>query len=292
MATVLRVDAFADHVGGGNACAVVFGGEAMTLAQRLAFAGDGGGGETVFVETSERADAKLRFYLPTREIPFGGHPMLAALIALAERGAVRFSNGHGALTVETALGITPVSLTKRPDRPPLVTVTHGPPVFGLRHARAGIATLYGLEPADLIASPRTVSLGAPFCMVALRDLTTLRRAALDRDGLAALRRVADFLAPYLATPDGFTLQGDVAARLMHAPPMPFEEAFTGTAVGCMAAYLWSEGLAPKPRMMIEQGHDMGRPGRAAVEVLGPRDDIAGVRVSSSGVVTAQEALTT
>ena len=38
------------------------------------------------------------------------------------------------------------------------------------------------------------------------------------------------------------------------------------------------------RFVAEQGHDMGRPGRAEVEVLGPPDDVAGVRVTGTGVV--------
>lgn len=52
----------------------------------------------------------------------------------------------------------------------------------------------------------------------------------------------------------------------------------------MAAYLWSEGLIESPRFVAEQGHWMGRPGRAEVEVLGPRDAIEGVRVAGTGVV--------
>ena len=62
------------------------------------------------------------------------------------------------------------------------------------------------------------------------------------------------------------------------------DAFTGTASGCMACYLWAGGLIASPRLVAERGHWMGRPGRAEVEVLGPPGAITGVRVGGSGVV--------
>ncbi|MEE8454894.1 MAG: PhzF family phenazine biosynthesis protein [Limibaculum sp.] len=67
-------------------------------------------------------------------------------------------------------------------------------------------------------------------------------------------------------------------------PFMWVDAFTGTAKGGMACYLWFKGLIARPRFVAEQGHWMGRPGRAEVEVLGPRDAITGVRVGGSGVV--------
>ena len=55
-------------------------------------------------------------------------------------------------------------------------------------------------------------------------------------------------------------------------------------LGAAAAYLWSKGLIDNPQFVAEQGHGMGRPGQAQVEVLGPRDAITGVRVSGQGRV--------
>ena len=52
----------------------------------------------------------------------------------------------------------------------------------------------------------------------------------------------------------------------------------------MAAYLWANGLIENPEFVAEQGHGMGRPGRASVELLGPRDAISGVRVGGPGFV--------
>jgi trans-2,3-dihydro-3-hydroxyanthranilate isomerase len=51
----------------------------------------------------------------------------------------------------------------------------------------------------------------------------------------------------------------------------------------MAAYLWHYGLIDQPTFIAEQGHWMNRPGRAAVEVIGPRDDIKNVKVGGMAV---------
>jgi PhzF family phenazine biosynthesis protein len=72
--------------------------------------------------------------------------------------------------------------------------------------------------------------------------------------------------------------------------MPAEDPFTGSATGCMGAWLWARGLIERPDFIAEQGHWMGRPGAAAVRVLGPRDAIEGVEVAGRGVVLMEGTL--
>jgi trans-2,3-dihydro-3-hydroxyanthranilate isomerase len=62
-----------------------------------------------------------------------------------------------------------------------------------------------------------------------------------------------------------------------------EDPFTGSATGGMAAYLWHHGLLESPDFVAEQGHWIGRPGKARVEVVGPREDIETVRVGGAAV---------
>jgi len=89
-----------------------------------------------------------------------------------------------------------------------------------------------------------------------------------------------------------TDKGDVFSRLLLPPPMPAEDPFTGSATGCMAAYIWANRLIDRPNFVAEQGHWIGRPGQAQVEVLGPPNDIAGVRVGGRGAPSAPAAIAT
>jgi trans-2,3-dihydro-3-hydroxyanthranilate isomerase len=62
-----------------------------------------------------------------------------------------------------------------------------------------------------------------------------------------------------------------------------EDPFTGSASGGMGAYIVRHGILPGLRFHIEQGHLCGRPGEGDVEVIGPREDIATVKVGGPAI---------
>jgi len=97
-------------------------------------------------------------------------------------------------------------------------------------------------------------------------------------------READFSSPHLFCLGGATPEGDTFARHLSPPPDVFEDPFTGSATGGMAAYLWRYGLIDQPRFTAQQGHWIGRPGVASVEVIGPRTDIETVKVGGEAVL--------
>ena len=70
---------------------------------------------------------------------------------------------------------------------------------------------------------------------------------------------------------------------MSPPPDLFEDPFTGSATGGMAAYLWHYHHLKNPKFTAEQGHWMKRPGQAYVEVIGPCDEIETVKVGGMAV---------
>jgi predicted PhzF superfamily epimerase YddE/YHI9 len=110
---------------------------------------------------------------------------------------------------------------------------------------------------------------------------------LDLEAFATFQPGSDCAEPFLCVTRGFTEAGDTSARLLLPPPMPAEDSYTGSATGCMAAYLWAKGLIESPHFTAEQGHWMGKPGRGEVEVLGPRDAITGIRLGGAGAVLMQ-----
>lgn len=120
-------------------------------------------------------------------------------------------------------------------------------------------------------------------MAPLRDHESLRALRVDPPAYRRLRSTSDFFSPHFFCLGGFTEAGDTAARHPGVPPDGIEDPFTGSATGGVGAYLWRYGLIHSPRFVAEQGHWMGRPGSAEVEVVGPRDDIATVRVCGRAV---------
>jgi len=273
------VDAFTDQVFGGNGCAVVHGGAVLPDDLCTAYVRETSLVECTFTGPSEIADFKVKYYLASREIPFAGHPTIATVAALRHRGLI----GEGPLRLETGAGIVEIDV-----RGAQIAMTQIAPVFGVEVPVDLVADVGGLEPADIIGQPQVVSTGLPFCITVLRSRRALERLKLDPRALADynahLGQDSDMMEPFWVTLDGATSAGDTYARLLLAPPSPAEDPFTGSATGAMAAYLWARGLIDSPRFVAEQGHLMGRPGRAEVEVLGPRDAISGVRVAGQGCV--------
>ncbi len=279
------VDAFTEVRYGGNPCSVVFDADDISLEDRIAYTRETGLVECAFLQASDKADFGVRYYMPTGEILMAGHPTVATVTALVEAGMVDLSSGPVAFTLEVGAGVITIEIEPREDLPPLVTMTQLRPEFGRTYDPATIAALYGLEASDIVGAPQTVSTGSPFCIARITDLQTLRMAKLDVIALATLKQAedADFMEPFLCVTEGFDDEGDTFARLLLPPPFPPEDPFTGSATGCMAAYLFANGWIGR-RFVAEQGHDLGRPGRAEVELLGEPDDISGVKVGGAGVL--------
>lgn len=274
------VDAFTDVVFGGNGCAVVHGGAALSDAVCMAYVRETSLVECTFTGPSDVADIRVRYFLASREIPFAGHPTVATVVAMRRRGLI----GDGPLILETLAGLIPVEV--QGDR---VTMTQNAPIFGSKPDAALVAAVGGLERSDILHQPQIVSTGLPFCITVVKDRATLERAKLKLDALAAYSAALgqdgnDIMEPFWVTLEGATDAGDTYSRLLLAPPSPPEDPFTGSATGCMASYLWAHGLIDQPTFKAEQGHGVGRAGLAEVEVLGAPDAITGVKVSGQGAL--------
>ncbi len=290
---VLQVDAFTREPLQGNPCAVVLDADDLDPSIMQAIALEMNLSETAFVMRSAVADFRARNFTPAAEIPLAGHPTLATTRALIDTGRLVLEEGGTRLTLELRDG--PITVDVRGvDDLAEITMTQRRPVFLRSYAAAEILPLFGLDEEDGhqdAPPPQTVSTGTPMLMVPLRDGDALRRARLDMAAFAAALEEGDFFSPHLFCLGGFTDAGDTAARHFGLPPDTYEDPFTGSATGAMAAYCWCHGLIEKPRFTAQQGHTMGRPGTANVEVIGPAEDIESVRVGGAAVTVLTGVLT-
>jgi len=281
----MQVDAFTDRPLGGNPCAIVFDADALDEATMQAIAREMNLSETAFVVQSRVADVGARYFTPAEEIPLAGHPTIATVFALVETGRLALTGDHTTIALELKVGPIPVEIHARDGRVQSIVMTQKPPQFLKTYAAIEVLPAFGLAPEDALAGVpiQTVSTGTPMLMLPLRDHAALRRAQLDIAAYNRLRAVGDFFSPHLFCLGGATPDGQTFARQFGTPPDTLEDPFTGSATGGMAAYLWRYGLIDQPRFVAEQGHWMQRPGRADVEIVGPRDAIAAVKVGGSAV---------
>ena len=298
----MQVDAFTTRPLSGNACAVVFDADDLDTDTMQAIAREQNLSETSFVlrpSAGSRADFRARYFTPGEEIPLAGHPTIATGFALVDSGRLKLDPARDRTTIALELNVGPIrvdithSATGRSGVAE-VAMYQKTPEFRTTYP-AETAAIFGLTPADLLPDVpiQTVSTGTPQLMLAVRDHATLRRALLDVSGYERLRSESgnEFFSAHVFCLGGATPQGDVFARHFTGPPASFEDPFTGSATGGMAAYLWHYHLIRSPRFTAEQGHWLNRPGAAAVEVIGKRDAIETVRVAGPAAAVIRGELT-
>ena len=192
-----QVDAFTDHLFGGNPAGVCPLARWLPDATMQAIAGENNVAETAFFR--REGDAyRLRWFTPTVEVDLCGHATLASAYVISqflEPGCkdMAFDTQSGRLTVARAGDLFVLDF---PSRPP--TPVENPAVGGalVRPPRALLASQPYLAVFD---SPADVAALNP-------DMTAL--VALDRDGVIApapgqdgVDYVARFFAPHAGIPE-------------------------------------------------------------------------------------------
>jgi trans-2,3-dihydro-3-hydroxyanthranilate isomerase len=282
----MQVDAFTKNALGGNPCAILLDTEDLDSKTMLAIAKEMNLSETAFVRQSARADFGMRFFTPAEEIPLAGHPTIATTFALVHSGRLPLVSDHTTISVELQAGIIEVEIFSRDGKVDKIVMSQKKPVFLSELEASDVMPVFGLQEEDVLpgAPIQIVSTGTPQLMIPLHQLDALKRIQVDVNAYLRLRQDAGFFSPHLFCLQGITAEGDVFARHFGVPPDTPEDPFTGSATGGMGAYLWHYGLIDRPVFTAEQGHWMGRPGVAQVEVVGPPEDIETVRVGGSAVL--------
>lgn len=278
------VDAFTDKKLGGNPCAVIFSADQLSDQQMLSLAKEMNLSETAFVVTSSKADFGARYFTPASEIPLAGHPTIATIHALVEAGKIQLESAKKEISLELKAGVIKVEIFHDHNANTIV-MTQKKPQFLTIHDSKKTAALFGLTEADLVPNVpiQTVSTGTPQLMIAVRSKEILRKINMNVSAYKEYKSQSDFFSPHLFCTEGETSEGATFARHPGVPPELAEDAFTGSSTGGMAAYLWHYNLISTPRFIAEQGHWLGRPGKATVEIIGDRKNIEAVKVGGQAV---------
>jgi len=266
---VFVVDAFTDHLFGGNQAGVVLLGEhdEFPSAQMMRdVAAELKHSETAFVRRTGLTVFSLRFFTPAGEVDLCGHATVSSFTVLRdERGlsegdyVARTAAGDIDICVEPEtvwMGMPPVGFGRALSSEEVERVYHA---FGL----SGTSQPEGLE-------PRVVSTGLSDIILPVADETVLDSAALDWDEVASLSEKLDVVGVHMWCPS--PEPGTTACCRNFAPRYDIsEEAATGTSNGSLVYYLFRHDLVdPDEECVFAQGRHMGRPStiRAVVSPAG------------------------
>jgi PhzF family phenazine biosynthesis protein len=235
--------------------------------------------ETVFPLAPQDAtnDARVRIFTPRAELPFAGHPMVAAAHILTEERLAAPAPGEP-LRIETGAGVIPVEVHGSPAR---YTMTQATPTFAPGGTPAAqVARAVGLDANEVLRTDE-VSTGLPWLVAQVASIDAMTRVRPDRALLAELA-----VAIYCIGADAD--DADVHVRAFVAPLGVPEDPVTGSANGCIAAAIARYGLMPardgELRYVAEQGAEVDQPGRVFAHVTGVPDSLT-VRIGGHAVTT-------
>jgi trans-2,3-dihydro-3-hydroxyanthranilate isomerase len=267
------LDVFTDRTFVGNPLAVVFESDSLSDAHMVQIAREFGYSETTFILLPRKREAawRLRSFTTNMEVFGAGHNALGAWWALAATGRVKLDQSSNVFYQELGNDILPVEVHSTEGSPITIFMRQKRAVFGEAVATFDVlAKAFGLPQKAFEVPglrPTPVSTGARHLMIPIIDLSALRAVTIHSDALAAVTKSTNCGGCYLFTLE--TLESTSAAHArFFAPAMgDREDPATGSAAGPLAAYLQAGDVVRGTKeIVVEQGDEVGRPGRIHVRL--------------------------
>lgn len=293
----VRVDVFTTKPFGGNPLAVFPDARGLSSRDMQLLAKEMNLSETTFVlppSKRSRADFRVRIFTPDMELPYAGHPTIGTFFVLASDGRVAEGDGRTVAHMEAKAGTLPVEIYRSGGRVRKVVTVQRKPLFGRRFTDVDLlADALSVKTSELDvkkAPPQLVSTGLPWLIVLLKKRSSIEKISIDASAFVkAVRRlpknVVDIYATCLDPGDSGSTTHSRAFSLVSGNIV--EDPATGSASGCLGAYLVSNRLVDVKKVtkiVNEQGYALDRPSKIAIEVeSSPAGRIDSVRVGGPAV---------
>lgn len=204
--------------------------------------------ESTFVLPSEQANARVRIFTPTFEMPFAGHPTLGTAHVLR---ALR--HGGDELRLHLNAGVIPVAA-----QGDVWTLTANVPSHReYEHSRAELAQALGLGEDEIVGVPRWMNAGVEQLVVPLADAESVARVRPQLSPFFAFCSNARESQAYVYARDG--AERIVSRYFWNQHGAILEDPGTGSACANLGAYLLESGVAVPFAFEVHQGAATGRP---------------------------------
>jgi trans-2,3-dihydro-3-hydroxyanthranilate isomerase len=252
------VDVFAVDKYTGNQLAVFGGAQHLSLAQMQQIAKEINFSESTFI-TGTGSTYPVKIFTPSIELPFAGHPTLGTAWVIQQFIA---QQNMPTVTLEYTAGQIPVTFSYVDGQPGVMWMQQKEPEFLGELTKEQLAPVLQIETADIDDYPIwQVSTGLPFMIVPLKNLAAVQKARLEITLYYQLIEKLPAKSILIFCPETLQAANDLHVRVFtHALGIP-EDPATGSANGCLAAYLVHCGYEGRTSFawQIEQGYEIDRP---------------------------------
>lgn len=210
--------------------------------------------ETTFILPSEHANARVRIFTPSYEMPFAGHPTLGTAHVCRALGL-----GGDRLTLEVPAGIIPV----RASANRWTLQAKAPTWREVEEPRFTLAQVLGLDKEDIAERPLWVNVGTEQLIVPLASEAAVRRVRVRPDLLAQLTSAQGQSMAYVFAPAGLGL---LARFFFPQGTGVIEDPATGSATANLGGWCLAMGRMLPCEFEISQGEFVGRPSSLRLRV--------------------------
>jgi PhzF family phenazine biosynthesis protein len=227
--------------------------------------------ETTFILPSSLADARVRIFTPSYEMPFAGHPTLGTAHVCR---ALRL--GGEALRLEMAAGV--IGVRAQGERWTLTAPT--PTWREFDESRGVLAQALGLDERDIGERPLWMKAGKEQLVVPLASVEAVRRVSPQQQALQKLRSEDGVSMAYV-----FAMQdsGTALARFFFQQGSAIlEDPATGSATANFGGWCLAMRRTLPVEIEISQGELVGRPSSLYLKVSAQREILVGGDVIELG----------
>jgi trans-2,3-dihydro-3-hydroxyanthranilate isomerase len=252
------VDVFAEEKLEGNQLAVIID-EGLSMDKMQQIAKEFNFSETAFITSVDKENHiyGVRIFTPESELPFAGHPTLGTAYIIQQ---VIIGESVEEIILVMKAGEVPVKFTYTKSVPDLLWMKQMEPIFGKKHDPKPFTEILGLKTEEIDSEYpiQEVSTGLPFFIIPLRTRKAVSKTTLDVDKLKAYTEKTDAKWPLVFCKNPENPGNHLKARVITTFT---EDPATGSANGCLAAYLVKHRYFDSLRIdiRVEQGAEVGRP---------------------------------
>jgi trans-2,3-dihydro-3-hydroxyanthranilate isomerase len=283
--TFYIVDVFAEKKYTGNQLAVFRRAEVLSSDEMQHIAREMNFSETTFILSEEQRNGgfEVRIFTPKEEVPFAGHPTLGTAHII--RNEILQGKAEKVF-LNLKVGQIPVTFSQDG----YCWMKQIEPTFGQQHKPETIATILGLDVAEIDARYpiEEVSTGLPFFIVPLKSISALKYSKIDKEKYFDLIKDTWAKGILVFCPETHEPQNDISVRVFGDYYGIPEDPATGSGNGCLAGYLVKHRYFVQKIINIrsEQGYEIGRPSLLLLKAV--RGD-ANINISVGGktIIVAQ-----
>lgn len=244
----------------GNQLAVFPQAGSLTTAKMQQIAKEINFSESTFITAPPSGGAyPVKIFTPAVELPFAGHPTLGTAWIIQRQ----LGQPVDLVELDYTAGRIPVRFNYAQGQPEVLWMEQRSPAFLGDLTAAQLAPVLHLDPTDIDqAYPISqVSTGLPFIIVPLKSLAAIHKAQLQLEAYYQLINGLPAQSILIFCPQTLHPENHLHVRVFtHALGIP-EDPATGSANGCLAAYLVRHGYQGHSRIdwQVEQGYALDRP---------------------------------